>query len=268
MKRLLKFMLTVITMLALITIILTSLLIFHFWKDYKAGTESYAQILELAGQAPDISTPTEPGIDFDVLREVNPDLIGWIYMPGTRINYPIVQRHDDNEYYLNHLFDGTTNKAGCIFLDARCQLESQHTLIHGHNMANGSMFRDLNLYRNRDFLREHRYYLILTPGKNYVVEIFGGVILRTDSPIWQIRFSGSSDVQSWLTTCLDNAYVRGPLTPAVGDNIVTLSTCTYEYTQARWIVQGVLHDINDLSNEQLIEIEKYIKENIKNGQHE
>ncbi len=273
MKRLIKFVLTVIMILALIIIFSTSLLIFHFWKDYQAGTESYAHILELAGQTPDVSDSTEPdeqkaAIDFGALTAVNPDLIGWLYMPGTRINYPIVQRQNDNNFYLTHLFDGTSNKAGCIFLDSRCQLESQHTLIHGHNMANGSMFRDLNLFRNRDFLRDHRYYFILTPEKNYIVEIFGGVILRTDSPIWQLEFSDSYDVQRWLTTCLDNAYVRGPLTPAVGDNVITLSTCTYEYTQARWIVQGVLRDASDLSNDELVEIENYIKQAIKNEQHE
>ena len=174
------------------------------------------------------------------LAQTNPDLVGWLYIPDTRSNYPIEKRENDNEYYLNHLFDGTPNKSGCIFLDTRCNLGDSHCLIHGHNMGNGTMFRDLTLFKNRQFFQEHPYCLILTPAQNYVLEIFAGSVVRIDSPVWKLEFSGNSDRQHWLSDCWNAASVSRPVTLNAEDKIVTLSTCTYEHKQARWILQGRL----------------------------
>ncbi len=90
---------------------------------------------------------------------------------------------NDNEHYLNHLFNGTSNKAGCIFMGNRCNLGDSHCLIHGHNMANGTMFRDLMLFKNSQFFLEHPYCLILTPEQNYVLEFFARSLVRIDSPV-------------------------------------------------------------------------------------
>ena len=180
------------------------------------------------------------------LAQTNPDLVGWLYISDTRSNYPIVKRENDNEYYLNHLFDGTPNKSGCLFLDTRCNLGDSHCLIHGHNMGNGSMFRDLTLFKNKQFLQEHPYALVLTPDQNYVIEFFAGSVVRIDSPVWQLQFFGSSDRQQWLSDCWNAASVSRPVTLNAEDKIVTLSTCTYEYNQARWIHQSRILSVDEV----------------------
>ena len=109
-------------------------------------------------------------------------------------------------------------------------------------MANGSMFRDLNLFKNHKFFQEHPCYYIFTPEKTYTVEIFAGSILRIDSPVWQLDFSNTADQMDWLSDCRSAASVSRALTLTPEDTVITLSTCSYEYTQARWIVQGCLHE--------------------------
>lgn len=245
MKSVLKCILSLVMLGCILAILGASIIIGNYFHSYQEGDKVYQEIEKIALHA-DMTEPngkplsTDSVIDFAALAQTNPDIVGWLFVPDTRINYPIVKREDDNEYYLSHLFDGTANKTGSIFLDARSEIGDAHCLIHGHNMVNGGMFRDLMLFKNRQFFQEHPYCLILTPEQNYVVEFFAGSVVRIDSPVWQLQFSDSSDRQQWLSHCWNAASVNRPVTLNSADKIVTLSTCTYEYPQARWIVQGRL----------------------------
>ena len=92
----------------------------------------------------------------------NPDIVAWIYIEGTKINYPIVQG-EDNSYYLKHLFSGEWNGSGCIFLDSRndASFADRHSIIYGHHMKNGTMFTDLDKYKKQDFFDEHPVALLI-----------------------------------------------------------------------------------------------------------
>ena len=94
---------------------------------------------------PDEDDTVWPEVDFAALREINPDIVAWIYIEGTKVNYPIVQG-EDNSYYLKHLFSGEWNGSGCIFLDFRndASFADRHSIIYGHHMKNGTMFTDLD----------------------------------------------------------------------------------------------------------------------------
>ena len=93
-----------------------------------------------------------PAVDFESLRESGPDIIGWLNLPDTVINYPVTQT-DDNEYYLHHLYDGTYNKVGCLFADYenKADFSDRNTIIYGHNMRDGSMFAVLNEYDEQSY---------------------------------------------------------------------------------------------------------------------
>ena len=255
--------LTRITVTLLISICIAAILgagafIACYCFSYYQGSYIYENLQELAiepqsdellGSPPDDSFTSNPVIDFDSLHTINPDIVGWIYVPDTRINYPIVKRLNDNDYYLSHLFDGTVNKSGSIFLDTRCCLDDQHILIHGHNMGNGSMFRDLELFKNKEFFLAHPYYLIFTPDVTYVVEIFAGSVNRIDSSIWKINFQNMTDYNNWLTTCSERAAVDRPLQISSPTQVISLSTCSYEYSQARWLLQGIPRNANEVSSD-------------------
>ena len=106
--------------------------------------------------------PTEPpvlypAVDFDGLHQTNADVIGWIYIEDTNINYPIVQG-TDNKYYVDHMVDGTKNGAGSIFMDYRNALDfsDPNTVIYGHNMKNKTMFAHITEYKDPEFFEAHR----------------------------------------------------------------------------------------------------------------
>ena len=131
-----------------------------------ASTPESAQPSQEAPEAPLSAEETLAQIDLQALREVNPDVVGWIALPGTEISYPVVQG-TDNDYYLAHTWDRENSSCGAIFLDcgASADFSGFHTLVYGHRMRNGTMFTALKDYRSAELLREHpSVYLVLDSG--------------------------------------------------------------------------------------------------------
>lgn len=114
-------------------------------KDAYRDLAGYVEVPEQTASPESAPDPTEPkrddtdivlpSVDFETLRENGPDIIGWLSLPDTVLNYPVTQT-DNNEYYLNHLYDGTYNKVGCLFADYenRADFSDRNTIIYGHNM--------------------------------------------------------------------------------------------------------------------------------------
>lgn len=157
-------------------------LIFFAWKlrgiygEYQEGEESYEELASFVEEPEDTPKPDEeePGaepdgylrIDFEGLQVVNPDVIGWVEIPGLAISYPVVQG-TDNAYYLHHLFTGEYNSSGSIFADCHNQPDftDQNTIIYGHNMKNGSMFGTLSRYQDEALWEASPYFYLYVPGK-------------------------------------------------------------------------------------------------------
>lgn len=187
---------------------------------------------------PDIDWPQ---IDFSKLREINPDIVGWIYCEGTEINYPVVQAKD-NHKYLQYLFNGTYNKAGCPFLDVEntSEFSDRHSIIYAHNRKDGSMFGRLNEYKKQDYYKQHPRILLITEESRYVMELFSGHVSRNDSNAWQIEFADTSEYEKWLNIILERSSFSAGILPQNTDRVLTLSTCSYEFDNARYVLHGVL----------------------------
>lgn len=182
-----------------------------------------------------------PVVDFESLLEINSDVIGWIYIEGTNINYPVVQG-EDNDYYLYRLFDGTYNSSGSIFMDYRNHEDflDPNTVLHGHHMRNDSMFANITEYKNQSYYDAHPYALLLTPDGNYKLEFFAGYVTGLDSIAWKMRFSSDRDFAAWLDQTIGESCFSSDVVPTAQDRLVTLSTCTYEFENARFVLVGVL----------------------------
>lgn len=190
----------------------------------------------------EVTEPTEPGIpypvvDFEALQQVNSDVIGWICIEGTKINYPIVQT-TDNDYYLNRLVDRTYNGAGSIFMDFRNlpDFSDYHTVIYGHNMKNGTMFAPITDYKKKGFHEEHPVGMIMTPEKNFRFEIIGGYVADPDDPAWNLDFNTEEECLDWLRDAMRRSTVGGDYVPTGGEKIITLSTCSYEFDFAKYVL--------------------------------
>lgn len=185
---------------------------------------------------PDVSWPA---VDFAALSEINSDIVAWIYIEGTEINYPVVQG-SDNQYYLKHLFNGKWNSSGCIFLDSRntSDFSDRHSIIYGHHMKNGTMFSGLTEYKKQEFYDAHPIVLLLTPEKNIRIEIFAGYVASVSDKAWEIALGSDKEFGDWLEAAEERSYFESEVTFAVTDRIVTLSTCSYEFDNARFVLVG------------------------------
>lgn len=201
-----------------------------------------------APDTPDASPTPEVSpinVDFDKLKATSADAAGWIYQPDTVINYPIAHT-DNNFYYLDHLLGGEGNANGTIFIDTLCNADfsEKNTLIYGHNMNDGSMFASLRNYRDAAYYPDHKVLYISSPEKNYRVELFTGFVTAADSDAYAFRFEEEEQFMHYVDTMRAQSTFETDVIVTPDDKLVTLSTCTYEYDNARYVVIGKLVEIN------------------------
>lgn len=178
-------------------------------------------------------------LDFDALRVRFPDIVGWISIEGTAIDYPVVQGVD-NDFYLTHLPDKEKNSAGSIMMDVSCEpgFGSAVTILHGHHMRSGAMFGDLDLYLQEGYYQEHPTMLLNTPGGNYRVEIFCATIVDGRSYGYPTSFEDEEEFDEFLADLKEDSAFESDVEAAFGDRLLMLSTCEYSYDDARLVVVG------------------------------
>lgn len=196
------------------------------------------------------SSTVLPVVDFEALRENGPDIIGWLNLPDTAINYPVTQT-DNNEYYLRHLYDGTYNKVGCLFADYENQADfsDRNTIIYGHNMRDGSMFAALNEYGGQSYYDGHPQMYLVTPDGGYVMEVFSAFEAKpaesgSDTSPWRLSWKDDGAYTTWLSEMADRSVIETDVTVTSSDKVLTLSTCT-PGSKSRFIVMGKLAAVND-----------------------
>ncbi len=180
-------------------------------------------------------------VDFDGLRAVNGDIAGWIYCEGTPINYPVV-RGEDNDFYLHHGFDGADSNSGAIFMEVenRPGFADSNTVIYGHHMKNGSMFATLAKYADQAFYEEHPVMWLLTPEQDYKIMIFSGYTASADSDAYQIFKEASGELEEYLATVQVRSDFTADIEPDGEAKYVLLSTCAYDFKDARYVLHGML----------------------------
>ena len=224
------------------------------------GLAEHVEIPEQAGEPEEPGAEEETGredsstvlpvVDFEALRENGPDIIGWLSLPDTAINYPVTQT-DNNEYYLHHLYDGTYNKVGCLFADYENQADfsDRNTIIYGHNMRDGSMFAALNEYGEQGYYDGHPQMYLVTPGGGYTMEIFTTFVAEpgesgSDTSPWRLSWKDDGAYTTWLSEMAGRSVIETDVTVTSSDKVLTLSTCT-PGGKSRFIVMGKLASVND-----------------------
>ena len=188
--------------------------------------------------------PTAPSIQrsFDQLLQRNPDTVGYLEI-GDTISMPVVQRLNDNEYYLSHNFDGERSDAGTLFLDGvnRLYPGDSSLIVYGHNMKNGGMFAKLTLFSNQEYLRNHpiAYFDTIYANGTYVpFAAFHASMQPESEDFFQLRrFSFDEDsFHAFVAEMRARSLVRSPVEVVWGDELLLLVTCSYHEEDARFIL--------------------------------
>jgi len=176
---------------------------------------------------------------YKTLLEINPDVVGWISVPNTAIDYPVVQA-DDNDYYLNRDFYGKPSRAGAIFMDYRSDARGRdrHIILYGHHMRNGTMFKELEKYKSEDFFSQNNVIVFNTLFNEMKWEVFSVYVTETNFPYTQIYFASDEEYVSFLKKIRERSMYQKDIKLTQKDQILTLSTCTYEYDDARLVIHA------------------------------
>ena len=207
--------------------------------EYQVAKSAYTNISEKTAK---VDPKQFTGVvDWKTLKKVNPDVQGWLYQKGTVINYPVVQG-TDNDTYLHTRFDKQWSGGGTLFVDCRMEKDFRgfNSIIYGHHMKDGSMFRSIRGYTKEDgYYDKHKTLELATPHGNYHLVVFSAFITKaTDEDTYKMTYD-EAEKQAYI----DRAWERSelPLTKdsvdvTKNDRLVTLSTCAYDYEEARYIV--------------------------------
>lgn len=175
------------------------------------------------------------------LQEVNEDIVGWISIEGTSIHYPVAQA-DDNEYYLTHSVYKEESSAGTIFMDYRnCPAPlGSHTVLYGHNMRNGTMFRDLTSYKKEAFCKENPYVTYSNKDGISKWEVFSAYVTGADDNYIETDFRSEGEFGQFLERISTKSLYHTGCQVERTDKVITLSTCSYEFDDARMVVHAKL----------------------------
>lgn len=228
--------------------------LFGIWREYKKGTDTYDNLASEAEKilsAPDEETPAADGNSqaetendpkavslYALMHGQNPDYVGWITIPDTKIDYPIVQC-SDNDHYLKYTFGQEENAAGTLFVDSNITdgMDARHVIIYGHNMKNGSMFAGLKKFREDDFYENHKTFTVYTADHVYTYEIFAVHVTSPDSDAYTIGFGEMADFVDYVNRMQSQSLMNTGVIVGEEDHIMTLSTCVNQ-NRDRLVIQA------------------------------
>ena len=204
---------------------------------------------EPMAEVQEVKEPVEIPIDFASLKERNNDIYAWITIPGTKVDYPILQKPENDSYYLDHTVDGLEGLPGAIYTESihNQEFTESNTVIYGHNMKDDSMFGSLHDYEKVDFFRENRDVFIYTPEHIYTYEIFAAVTYSDAYIPFAYDFTTDEGYQEFLDSIYDSKNMTNQFAEDVevttDDCIITLSTCIGNKPNNRYLVLAVLKDV-------------------------
>ena len=185
--------------------------------------------------------------EFAKLYTMNNDIVGWITIDGTNINYPVMYTPESTDYYLYKDFEKNYSRHGCIYVREACDVfaPSDNITIYGHRMGDGTMFNDLHKYAKQDFWQEHRYITFNTLKQRQTYEILFVFRIESsvDEPFQYHLFVDAADqdhFDSFIENCRSYALYDTGADAQYGDKLITLSTCEYTRVNGRFVVVAKL----------------------------
>ena len=219
-------------------------LLWTYWSSQNEYEEIATQAVSIPteeeGQAPNLA---DLQVDWDALRAINPDVVAWVYVPGTIINYPVAHKPGDSEYYLHHNFSLGEGSFGAEFGSIMLSGENagdfsdEVNILYGHHMRNGSMFALLAEFRESSVFNEHRTFYLLTPEGNYRLETFAVEhVPMTHASIATPNYATDAEFTDFKQWLLDNSIVTPDPdnTAGVAEATKLFGFCTCDGADNTW----------------------------------
>ena len=228
--------------------------IFDYYKQAEQQAELYDSIADIVESAAESKEPVKPiqyAEEKNLLPELaglyqqNNDLVGWISVADTNINYPVMQSVKSPDFYLNHSFDKEYSDYGCPYVQENCNVQnpSDNVIIYGHHMKNGSMFADLKKFKNQNFWQEHKTLTFNTLTDKYeyeIVAVFKTVVYTDSADSFKYYQFVNAEIpekfSAYIDKCKELSLYDTGVSAEYGDKLITLSTCEYFHTNGRLAV--------------------------------
>lgn len=260
---------TILSLVLLAVFLVSTGLLLGNLRAFRQGDEIYTDAKALAASAeqtrkgesalPSLSqSPQEPvwipapveedpeflqlqQLNIPALQEQNPQVIGWIRIPGTPVDYPLLQG-EDNQFYLEHDWKGDPAYVGSIFLEYQNSpgLMDYNTVVYGHNMLSGAMFGTLHKYQSEAYREAHPYIYLVTGAGVLRYEIFSSYNAAVDSQTYALSFPQEENKRDFLIMALEYSDIDTKITPDLMDRILTLSTCNGSGYRSRRVIHARL----------------------------
>lgn len=253
----------VIVVALMVTFVVSAFMVGKYFVNSKKSGDKYDELQQMVSkpqtQPAETEEDTEPTAEslapqkklkhHEVLPEYkdvyirNGDMVGWIKIEGTKINYPVMQTKERRDYYLKRDFDGNASDWGTIYVREECDVNkpSDNVTIYGHNMADGSMFGELRNYGNKKYWEEHKQIFFDTLSEYHVYEIFS--VFKTSAnegegfAYHQMEDAANEkEFNDFVATCKQLSFYDTGVTPKYGDKLICLSTCEYTLDNGRLVV--------------------------------
>ena len=240
--------------------LVSSYMLLDYFLESKKQADAYDQLADMVASAPKPTQPVQPTEPADPSEPAAPtipeplpeyievsaltgDMVGWMRIDDTKINYPVMQTPDSPDYYLHTDFYGKYALHGCLYAEEACDIDrpSDNITIYGHHMGDGSMFAGLMKYKNKSYWENHRYIVFDTLTEHHTYEIFA--VFTTTATKGKgfsyhhfIDAEDAAEFEEFIQDCRDLSLYDTGIVPVYGDKLITLSTCEYSQKNGRLVV--------------------------------
>lgn len=221
----------------------SGIMLFSEYQDQKQSARVFKQVTELVEKDfTESEQKKSPFEKYAAVYEKNHDLIGWITIEGTRIDYPVMQTKEKPNFYLKHAFDKSYSRYGVPYIAENCDIDiSDNIVIYGHHMNNGSMFSDLCRYADEDFYKAHRtirFDTLGSFGEYEIISVFKTTVYSEQGFSYYhfVNAGSESTFNEYVSKCTELSLYNTGATAKYGDKLITLSTCEYSRTNGRMVV--------------------------------
>lgn len=254
-----KIIRTIILLLLIAVIVVSSICLYNELNERKIQNEEYENIIMLFENVSEVDEndfrnknkseadnllseekTSSKSYNFELVKNINSDVVGWIKIDGTKVNYPIMQNKNDSNYYLYKNIYKNYSSIGSIYTPNICNLEtSDNIILYGHHIKDGSMFGSLTKYKNYDYYKEHKYIKLMTDECSFSDYEIMAVIVTNVNDFSYYGFTkaeNKNQYNNYVKQCQNMSIFETGVQANYGDKLLTLITCEYSQSNGRMII--------------------------------